>query len=135
MIRHKLDSGVTLVELVIVIVVVGILIVPLASGFSTTVRSLSINNELQTSVTYAQECAEHILYMRRDPAQGFASIVTPLCTTLPTSGSLNRSVTVSNIVAGAGLCPATAAACKSVAITVTQGLMTRANVNMYFVNN
>jgi len=60
------QSGVTLLELVLVIVTVGILTAPIASGFKILGQGFGLNRELQMSAAIAQECAEHLLQLARN---------------------------------------------------------------------
>ena len=125
MIQYAKESGVSLVELVIVIIVVGVVATAFSSGFTAAARALMTNDPLQRGISYAEECAEHIMYIQRDPAQGFDAVVaagSAICNSLPASTGLNRTVTFDAYGAytpGTGICPTQAAACKSVTIDTT----------------
>ena len=128
----KNQSGVTLVELVMLIIVMAIIIPPLASGFSTSGKMVSIKKNLQLALTESEACAEHILGIRRkvtysDVTSGIANTICDISVPLTTDFSavpLTRTVDIYDIVNGAYVlnvadpnCPVN---CKNVYVTVTK---------------
>lgn len=127
----KKQSGVTLVELVMLIVVMAIVVPPLASGFSTSGKMVSIKKNLQLAITESEACAEHVLGIRRKNTYAFVASGTSntLCdliieTAEFSAASLTRTVDVYDIVNGAYVldvadpnCPVN---CKNVYVTVTK---------------
>jgi MSHA pilin protein MshD len=80
------DTGFTLIELIIFIVIAGVLAVGLASVFSGTMRGVAEPGQLTQATQIAQERMELILGRRR--AVGFATFTdpcpaSPLCTPAP----------------------------------------------------
>lgn len=126
------QSGFTLIELVLVIVIVAIAAVPLLGQFSQVAGSTLLDEDIQTAAQLAQARAEDILALRR--RQGFAAVATGTTTdTLTGSYSVyTRTVTVTQPPAGGG-CPA-GATCKGVVVNVDRGLTSRARVNLVLVN-
>jgi len=124
-----MQRGFTLVEMVMVIVILGIASVALMDQFVNTSKSYLIDERLQTATQLAQECAEHILAMRR--VQGYAAI-SSTCPTLPatyTTPGAVYAVTASL----ADVTPLTNTACftdpcKVVTVTTTFNTTVRAQV-------
>ena len=127
----KKQLGVTLVELVMLIIVMAIIILPLASGFSTAGKMVPIKKNLQLAITESEACAEHILGIRRkltygDVTSGAPSIICDGITEVSEfdAASLTRTVNIYDIVNGAFVlnvtdpnCPVN---CKNVYVTVTK---------------
>jgi len=118
----KKQSGVTLIELIVLMVVMAIIIPPLASGIGTSGDMVGIQRNIQLAVSESQACAEHILGTRRK--NGFAAIVpvsldSSICsvvthTTEFLAVPLNRTVDIVDS-SGDAACPGT---CKTVDITI-----------------
>lgn len=73
------ETGFSLIELVMVIMILGIASVGLASGYTQLGRSLLLNEDAQAAAQQAQACAEHILASRRN--RGYA-LMFPDCAAL-----------------------------------------------------
>ena len=124
MIDLKKPSGVTLVELVILVVVMGIIIPPLASGFTNSAKMISVRKNLQLGVTESSACAEHILGLRRKGAYADIALGSnnTICdsityTTAFTSASLGRTVNIVTVDPAVDpTCPS--ATCKMVDIEI-----------------
>jgi prepilin-type N-terminal cleavage/methylation domain-containing protein len=132
------QSGFTLIELVLVILVLALAGVPLFGLFTQASASLLSNERIQTAVQLAQERAESILAQRR--AQDFTAIA--VGTTIDALGAnysaYSRTVTVSMPPAGPG-CPlhpvtGVSATCKEVVVSVAQGPDTLAEVSFVLVD-
>ena len=131
------QRGVSLVEIVIIIIVLGIVAIPFSNGFISVSRSFIINDEVLQSNTYAQSCAEHILYFRRSPditTQGYANLAnsatSTVCDALPNPAGLAINVDIET-----SLDPACATGnCKSVTITVASNGQPRANIEFLLMN-
>ncbi len=72
--RHR-NCGVTLLEMVLVVVVVAVAAVSLGGLFTTAVRGLPGNEQLQSAGQLAQACAERVYAARHAP--GFVFEATP----------------------------------------------------------
>ena len=118
------QRGVTLIEMVIVIVILAIAATAIMDQFVTGARSYETNESVQTAAQLAQECAEHILATRRLQGHTAATAATTICDALPTIAGFTP--TVSFVVAPTP--PCVTAPCTEVTVTVTQGGNTRANV-------
>ena len=127
----RTQSGVTLVELVMLIIVMAIIIPPLASGFSTSGKMVSIKKNLQLAITESEACAEHILGIRRkmtyaDVISGTSNILCDSITETAefSAASLTRTLDIYDIVNGAYVldvsdpnCPVN---CKNIYVRVTR---------------
>lgn len=120
-------EGFSLLEMILIIVVVSIAAVPMMETFSTAGRWLEMEEDIPAGVQLAQECAEHIMFLRRD--SGYSTIPaadpSPICNDLTLSGDLaiySRTVAVTaRTNATLSACPSGAASCKEVNIEVTKG--------------
>lgn len=126
------QSGFTLIELVLVIVIVALAAIPLLGQFSQVAGSTLLDEEIQTAAQLAQGRAEDILELRRN--QGYTAVVTGTTTDTLTGSytAYTRTVTVTEPPAGGG-CPA-GATCKGVVVDVSRGLASRAQVSLVLVN-
>lgn len=126
------QSGFTLIEMVLVIVILAVAAVPLFGLFTQASASLLSNERIQTAVQLAQERAESILAQRR--AQDFTAVA--LGTTTDALGAnystYTRTVTVVQPPTGPG-CPG-GASCKEVVVNVAQGPDTLAEVTFLLVD-
>ena len=130
------QSGVTLLELVLVIVTVGILTAPIASGFKTLGQGFGLNRELQMSAAIAQECAEHLLQLARNG--DVATITTATCDNdLPAIPGLAEFSTITRETLSipdltGGACPA-GETCMDVTVTVSANGNTRSEIRFLLV--
>jgi len=129
------QSGVTLLELVLVIVTVGILTAPIAAGFKTLGQGFGLNRELQMASSYAQECAEHVLQLARNGS--VASITPTICEddlpaipALQEFSTITRSMTMPDLTGGA--CPA-GETCLDVTVTAMANGNTRSEIRLLLV--
>lgn len=114
------QSGFSLIELIIVIVVVSIAVVTYASGVSSTALLVSTTGEQGEAKLLAQECAEFIVQSRRDTANGYANINNASCAFLPIPSGYSRVVTVATTSnASEPACPA-GTSCKQVLVEVSR---------------
>jgi len=125
---HK-QRGVSLIEIVIIIIVLGVVATPFSDGFISVSKSFSVDIEVLQSNAYAQSCAEHILYLRR--AGGYAGLVNTDCDDLPNPAGLVKTVTIAS-ASGDAACAS--GDCKSIEIVVTSGGQTRANISFLLMN-
>ncbi len=135
---YRKQQGVSLVEIVIIITVLGIVAMPFSNGFVSVSHSLITNEEVLQSNAYAQSCAEHILYFRRSPdaaTQGYTNLAisatSTVCDALPNPVGLGKTVDISD---ASGNTACASAVCKSVNITVTSGGQTRAIIEFLLMN-
>lgn len=131
-------KGFTLIELIIAIVVVAIAAVAIGSAFAYMSRSQVLSSDLQRASQIAQECAEHIVGLRRKPGS-YASVVpvganSAICNGLPAiTGGFTRTVNVVDVAgAGASFCAA-GWACRRIEITAQRGSAI-VRVNFMFIN-
>ncbi len=118
------QSGVTLIELIIAIVIVSIASLAIISQFSTAGRSYLSNERLQTAAQLAQGCAEHILATRR--LQSYAIATTASCPALPatyTAAGYARSLSF-----GAAPAACVTAPCTQVSVIVTHNAAEQARL-------
>ena len=118
------QRGVTLVELVMVIVILGVAAVAIMDQFVNSARTYEINESVQTAAQLAQECAEHILATRR--LQGYAAI-TPTCPALPGAFTAAGYASAATFGGAPAAC-ATPPSCTQVDVVVTQSGTERARV-------
>jgi prepilin-type N-terminal cleavage/methylation domain-containing protein len=132
------ESGFTLIELVLVMLVISAGLLGLTKLFSRTSTALSTNETLQQAAQYAQECAEQVILKRREKAFLWADITPTMCdTNAPLTGTgFARTVTVNGFVVGTSdppsACP-NARSCKNISILVTKGTV-NANVTLMLVD-
>jgi len=134
------QRGVSLVEIIIIVIVLGMVAMPYSNGFISVSRSFIINDEVLQSNAYAQSCAEHILYFRRSPdtaTQGYANLAisatSTACVAVPNPAGLVINVDIEGALAS--LDPACATGnCKSVTVTVASSGQTRANIEFLLMN-
>jgi prepilin-type N-terminal cleavage/methylation domain-containing protein len=129
----KTQSGFTLIELVLVIIIISIAAVPLFGMFSQAASSLLINEKTQTAVQLAQEHAEYLLAIRRN--QDFNATELSGNTTEVLGGNFsgyNRSTLITQPPSGPG-CPA-GASCKEVTVSVDEGATTYAEIIFLLVS-
>lgn len=132
---RRIVRGFSLIELIVVIVVIGIGAVALLALFAGVAKSVGSNEDIQTAVQMAQECSEHVMAVRRHPAQGFASVTDAVCNVLPAPlPGFTRTVEVSNLTASLPCTVATAGTCKRVAIKIAKGADTPAELTLMVVN-
>jgi len=129
------QSGVTLLELVLVIVTIGILMLPIASGFKILGQGYGLNRELQMSAAIAQECAEHILQLARNGDVNTITTSTcdndlPAIPGLTEFSTITRSMTIPDLTGGA--CPA-GETCMDVTVTAMANSVTRSEIRLLLV--
>lgn len=126
------QHGVTLIELVMIIVVLGLLTVPFSSALLQTSSSLLYNAEIVQSNGLARECAEFILQQRRtgviNASPAFTVCDDPV---IPGFNSPQETVALTSYLAGAGNCPAGSGGCDRVTITVNNSAATSARTSLY----
>jgi len=118
------QRGVTLIEMVIVIVILAIAATALMDQFVNSAHSYQTNESVQTSAQLAQECAEHILATRR--LQDYATAIASTCPALPaayTTAGYARSASF-----GAAPAACVTVPCTQVDVAVTRGGTERARV-------
>ena len=120
----KRQRGVTLIEMVIVIVILAIAATAIMDQFVTSARSYETNESVQTAAQLAQECAEHILATRR--LQGYATAIAATCPALP--AAYTSSGYVRNASFGAAPAACVTAPCAQVDVVVTHSGSERARV-------
>lgn len=130
--KNKQQSGFSLIELLLVVIIVAIASVPILGQFSHVATSALLDEDIQTASQLAQGHAEEILALRR--SQGYAA-VNPATSTVGLSGRFSkysRQVVVSepSVIGGC----ASGATCKSVVITVNSASKTRAEVAFVLVD-
>jgi len=130
--KRARQSGFTLIELIMVIIVVALASVPILGQFSQVAGSTLIDEQFQTAAQLAQERAEGILALRR--TQGYAAVATGTTNDTLTGNysAYSRRVTVTQPPAGGGC--AAGATCKGVVVTVSRGSGNRAAVAFVLVN-
>ena len=126
--------GFSLIELIVVIVVVSVAAAVLPAFFGGIAKSLGTNEDIQTAAQLAQECSEHILAMRRNPAVGFAGIGNTICDALPPPlAGFARAVDVTPLTDSPPCTVTVAGTCKKAVVTVTRGIAAPAAVTVMLV--
>ncbi len=130
--KHTLQAGFTLIELIMVIIIVALASVPILGQFTQVAGSALVDEEIQTAAQLAQERAEQILALRRD--QGYAAVATGTTTDVLTGNysAYSRIVTMTQPPAGGGCAPG--ATCKGVVVSVNRGIGNRAGIAFVLVN-
>lgn len=123
--------GITLIELIMVMVVISVAVAVFATSFVGLPRGLSVDENAQTAAQLAQACSEHILAQRRGTG-GYTSVVSGMCTGIPALAGFN-GYTVADTVATSAFAACPAATCKTVTVTVTLGAATPALVTFMLV--
>lgn len=132
--RH-IPRGFSLIELIVVIVVVSIAAVVLLQLFTGVAESLASNEDIQTASQLAQECGEHVMAVRRNPAQGVGAVTNSVCDVLPAPlPGFARAVAVTDLTASPPCTVTTAGTCKRVVVSITKGAATPAAVTLMVVN-
>lgn len=113
-------SGVSLIELVVVIVALSIGMVILGSAFLSSARSVSVNEDVQITWQVAQACADHVLgRVRRPGAYANVDGSSDPCTAINANGTTGcavgtQYVSVENLASGAG--PCTVGPCRRITV-------------------
>ena len=132
--RH-MSRGFSLIELIALIVVVSIAAVVLLAQFGGIAKSLASNEDIQTAAQFAQECSEHVMAVRRNPAQGFAAVTDTVCDVLPAPlPGFTRTVDVTELTTSPPCTVITAGTCKQVIVSIAKGVITPAAVTLMVVN-
>jgi hypothetical protein len=109
-------------------IVVSVGLLGITATFNNASSSLTVNEAVQQTAQYAQECAEKVIATRRYSGFTSANINTSLCNTPAMPAGFIRSVNVSSPYSGTGTgtdpCPNGNNNCKNVTITVTSGAQT-----------
>lgn len=116
------QRGVTLIEMVFVIVILAIAATAIMDQFVTGARSYQTNESIQTAAQLAQECAEHILATRR--LQGYTTAIAADCTALPSMASYTTAVSSSALATA----PCATTSCTLFDVVVTHDGIERAHV-------
>lgn len=119
--RLMRQRGVTLIEMVIVIVILAIAATAIMDLFVNSAKSYQTNESVQTAAQLAQECAEHILATRR--TQGYATAITTTCAALPAVAGYATTVTPGAEPAACATSP-----CRQFDVVVTHNGTERARV-------
>jgi len=129
-VRKRACTGVSLLELIIVILAVTAGLVALGNAYVASASSVAVNQDIQIAWQVAQACADHTLGRMRKPG-AFANVTSDPCgaggANLPTNGA-SRTVTVTN----PGSCLGTASSCRQIVIAVTRGSYTASITFMVF---
>lgn len=109
--------GVSMIEMVMVIVLVGVIAVGMMPFYVQSTRAIILNEDLQTGAQLLRACGEHILVTRRWGA-GYAAVDGAICDALPTVSSYTLSVVVTAVDnATEAFCPV-GTSCKHLVIAV-----------------
>ncbi len=111
------DRGVTLIELVIVMLVISIGLVGLAGLFSNTATSLTTNETIQQATQYAQGCAEKAITTRRN--LGFEWFAANTFSCNPATNFTFTPLVGALYTGNGSPCPSGTLNCRDISITVT----------------
>jgi prepilin-type N-terminal cleavage/methylation domain-containing protein len=129
----KPQTGFTLIEMVLVVIIISVASVPLFGMFSRAASSLLISERTQTATQLAQERGEFLLAIRRN--QGYLAPELAGNITEVLNGnysSYTRSTVINQPPAGPG-CPG-GGSCKEVIVSVAEGGNTYAEVTFLLVD-
>lgn len=118
---NRRESGFTLVETVMVIVLLGAGMAAILSVLAQGSRDVGLNSNTQIAARYVQERIEQIIADRRNTAlgYGFPRITVPNYPGDTPAPGLNRTIAIVNLGPGVEGCPATTfAQCKRVLVQV-----------------
>jgi len=131
---NKRQTGVTLIELIIVIIVLGAGVTAILPFFMQTAQTVTIGQTLQTSAELARECAEQVITSRRHSTLGFNGIDNTVCDVIPAFPAYTRTVTVTSVTnATVPLCPASST-CKQVDIDISQAGVSKSKLSLLLVS-
>lgn len=127
--------GVTLVELILVLIVVGIFGVYFMTTSKQVWRSVVTGKDIEDGQYYAQACADHVIATRRNTTYGYPAIVvsapSAICNSLPAPpAGLLRTANVYNASVDP-LC--LGGDCKTVNVIVKSGTTTVANIWLFLI--
>lgn len=118
--KSRSNRGVSLIEMIVVMVLVSAAAVPLLSLYGVVARSLPINEDTQTAAQLGQECSEHIFAARRNPAIGYGAIDNSICNALPPPlAGFARKVKVTDLVSSPPCTVKKAGTCKKVEVSIS----------------
>ncbi len=126
--------GISLIELIIAIVILGIAASLVTAGLITMAAGISVDQDIQGATRLAQSCAEHILAFRRpqwssaDASARWTQITTgassTICNSAANDAAYTRTVSVTDPPVANPPCPsATAGTCKLVTVTYAKTLI------------
>ncbi|MGQ0651580.1 MAG: type II secretion system protein [Betaproteobacteria bacterium] len=126
MTRAARQAGVSLIELVIVIVALAAGIALLGNAYLSAAQSIATNEDIQLAWQSAQACADNNLGRRRKSGTSgaFANVALgagQACPSVPAGVSATFTVTDTS---GAGVCNGLSGACRQVAVSATKGTYT-----------
>ena len=127
--RRFASAGITLIEMIVVIVILGVTMIAIISLQAQVNRGQSDNKDYELGVQLLQECAEKVLAVRRK--SGYASVNASTCNTLPALSGYSASIAVSTPVSPTCLSGTT---CQIMAVSVSNGTSTLGPVNIMLVN-
>jgi prepilin-type N-terminal cleavage/methylation domain-containing protein len=112
------QSGVTLLEMVMVIVLVGVAFAALAGLFAMAVRALPLNERTQSTGQLAQGCVERILSARHTPGFVFTTEAAVLQSVYCAMTNNDHSLLLTESVLSSSVCP-TGLSCRHLTVRVT----------------
>jgi Tfp pilus assembly protein PilW len=132
-------EGVSLIELIIVIVAVSIGVAALGTAYLSSAKSVTLNEDIQIAWQDAQSCADFILgAVRRPGTFASAPVASPsaICTTggVPLNAGNTRVVAITSLAAGTEPCALAGWTCRMVNVSVTRSAYV-ASLNFMIVNN
>ena len=115
--------GFSLIELIMIIVLLSVGLVGLMAMFGRSVGSIDSNVAFQTGAQAVQQCAEHLLGVRRRVTNGYDVVSASSCDTLGMPAGYTRALTVTSPYTGSA-CPVVTlpatVSCKRVQIVVSR---------------
>ena len=124
------QRGLTLVEVVLVILILSLASVLVMGQFSAASKAWWIDEDLQVATQLAQERAEGVLATRRIGSYGSVALGTVNDTLTGSYAAYTRTVNVTSL---SGI-PCPAASCKQVVVTVGRGGNTLAEATFMLVD-
>lgn len=120
------QAGVSLLELVIVIVAIAAGIALLGNAYLAAAQTVAANEDIQIAWQTAQTCADYNLGRRRKSGTSgaFANVAigaAQACPSVPAGATATFTVTDTS---GAGVCTGLSGACRQVVVSATKGTYT-----------
>ena len=124
------QSGFTLIEAILVILIISISAVAILGQFSSASRAWGVDEDLQIATQLVQERTEGVLAERRNAGYASIAIGTVNDTLTGSYAAYSRSVTVSSTSAA----PCPAGTCKQVVVSVSRAGTPLASATLMLVS-
>ena len=127
------QGGVSLIEVVIALVLIGVVAGYALPNLGLTGRSLIVNEQVQIATQLSQSCAEKILMSRRDEVlYGYPWVDVNSCSSIVAPAGYAITVSIALVTNAVDpVCPVTTTDCKDVTISVFNNGSLRASADLF----